>query len=203
MTIEQIRVGADNFSYLIYDKKGGIGALVDPGFDADRALGRIEELGLDLKFVIATHYHGDHVHDVPEVVRRTGARTVWSSAGVVSGFGRADVDVKDGGGLSVGHLGLKFLETPGHTPDSICIVVDDQYLLTGDTIFIGDCGRCDLPGGSFKDMFNSIRRIKELDDDLIIYPGHDYGPVPFRRLGEEKKKSRVMLAKDLEGFSRV
>ena len=85
----------------------------------------------------------------------------------------------------------------------ICLIVDDEFLITGDTIFIGDCGRCDLPGGSLKEMFGSIQRIKSLDDNLVVFPGHDYGPEPFRTLGEEKIRSKVMLARDLEEFSRI
>lgn len=92
------------------------------------------------------------------------------------------------------------LHTPGHTPDGICLVVDGTWLITGVTLFIGDCGRTDLPQSSSKDLFQSLRRIKELPDSLIVCPGHDYGVVKTRSLAEEKRLNATLLAKSVEEF---
>ena len=103
----------------------------------------------------------------------------------------------------LGYVKLDFIHTPGHTPGGMCIIVDDDSILTGDTLFIGDCGRCDLPGGSLSQMFQSLQKIKSLFDNLIVYPGHDYGNKPFDKLGNQKKINKTLLAKNLEDFSKI
>ncbi|MFO8051373.1 MAG: MBL fold metallo-hydrolase [Thermoplasmatota archaeon] len=193
MAVEQIRTGRDNFSYLVYDK--GIGAIVDPGLDPSWVLKRVGELSLDVRYVILTHHHHDHVGDTPGVKRMTGASSVAFSWG--------DVPIGDGDVLSLGGLELLFLHTPGHTEDSICIRLDDEYLITGDTLFIGDCGRCDLPGGSVEEMFSSLQKIKRLKDGLTVLPGHDYGPSRTDTLGEQKITNKVLLAANVEELSSI
>ncbi len=81
--------------------------------------------------------------------------------------------------------------------------MDGLYLITGDTLFIGDCGRCDLPGGDLEAMFNSLQRIKDLPGRTVIYPGHNYGPKPHDILEDQKKTSGVLLAKNLQEFVRI
>lgn len=193
--VEQIRVGSDNYSYIIHD--GIHGALVDPGFDASQAIMRIEELGLNLLYVIATHHHSDHVHDVDRVIEATGAKFLGYS------MNNGDSSIQDGDRIKVGSIEFEFMHTPGHTEDSICVLVENAYLFTGDTLFIDDCGRCDLPGGSLEKMFESLQRLKSLDDAIVVYPGHDYGPKEFAALGEQKLTSAVLKASDLKEFSRM
>ena len=96
-----------------------------------------------------------------------------------------------------------FVHAPGHTSGGICIIVDASYLLTGDTLFIGDCGRTDLPDGSNEDMYATLQMLKNLPDELIVYPGHDYGKKPFDTLENQKKTNKTMLAKSLDIFSQI
>jgi glyoxylase-like metal-dependent hydrolase (beta-lactamase superfamily II) len=99
---------------------------------------------------------------------------------------------------------LSCLLTPGHTPGGICIIVDKKALLTGDTLFIGDCGRTDLPGGSLEEMFKTLQeKIFLLSDELIVYPGHDYGEKPFDSLGNQKRTNKTLKAKTLKEFSTI
>ncbi|MFW3146370.1 MAG: MBL fold metallo-hydrolase [Thermoplasmatota archaeon] len=203
MPVEQIRVGSDNFSYLVYDGRTRLAALVDPGFDASRAMEMIMNLSLDLKYLVNTHHHGDHAGDNSSVLGSTDAKLVLSSAERPDLRKRADVLVDDDQKLNLGDISLGFIHTPGHTPGSVCILVDDEFLITGDTLFIGDCGRCDLPGGSIEDMFRSLQRLKELDEGLIVLPGHDYGSIPSDSLGSQKRISNVLLARSLDEFSRL
>ena len=105
--------------------------------------------------------------------------------------------IADGEVAMVGDVKLEFILTPGHTPGGMCILVDDVALLTGDTLFIGDCGRTDLAEGSDQDMFNTLQRLRSLPDDLIVYPGHDYGDIPYDSLGNQKKRNKVFLADNL------
>jgi len=115
-----------------------------------------------------------------------------------------DVIISDGDQLKLGKVNLKFILTPGHTPGGICIIVDNEALLTGDTLFIGDCGRTDLPGGDLTQMYNSLNeKIKSLPDNLIVYPGHDYGDKPFDTLGNQKRTNKTLLAKNLNDFSKI
>jgi glyoxylase-like metal-dependent hydrolase (beta-lactamase superfamily II) len=203
MVVRQIRVGADNFSYLIHDRETREAALVDPGFDASEALSVIGDEDLELKYLINTHYHSDHTMANSTVLKDTGARLVASDEDGSKLKEKVDIRIKDGDELFLGCIQLKFIKTPGHTPDGICIIAEDEFLITGDTLFINDCGRCDLPGGSLEEMFGSLQRIKQLDDILVVFPGHDYGPKPYDTLGNQKRMSGVLLAKDLEEFSKL
>ncbi|MGA1820072.1 MAG: MBL fold metallo-hydrolase [Thermoplasmatota archaeon] len=203
MVVRQIRVGSDNFSYLIHDRETLEAALVDPGFEASEALGIIEDEGLDLKYVINTHHHGDHTAANKTVIRGTGAKLVASKEDGENLMDDVDIPAWEGDELSLGCVSLKFIGAPGHTPGGLCIIVEDEFLLTGDTMFINDCGRCDLPGGSLSDMFDTLQRLKKLDDSLVVFPGHDYGPKPYDTLGNQKRTSGVLLAKDLKEFSKL
>jgi glyoxylase-like metal-dependent hydrolase (beta-lactamase superfamily II) len=199
LTLERFRVGSDNLSYLFHN--GSEGLMVDPGHDPSGVLEFVRSRGIDLRFAVLTHHHDDHVHSVEEVVEETGARVV--SGLYCSKRVKADLVVKEGDELLIGGDSIKVIETPGHTPGGICLIVDERYLITGDTIFIDDCGRCDLPGGSIEKMFETLQRLKKLDDGLVVLPGHDYGPLLEDTLGNQKKRSKVLLAEDLRDFSRI
>jgi len=203
MTVRQLRVGSDNFSYLIHDRDTGQAALVDPGMDASKAMGIVRDEGLELRYVINTHHHSDHSMSNGEVIGETGARLVASTEDGKRLGKKVDMEVDDGDMLHLGGVSIRFLKTPGHTPGGICLIVDDSILITGDTLFIGDCGRCDLPGGSLKEMFRSLRRLKGLKDDLVVFPGHDYGEKPHDTLGNQKRTSCVLNAESLEDLSGI
>ena len=205
MVVEQIKAVFDNFSYIIYCSKNKDAAIVDPSFDATKTLDFISTNNLKLKYIILTHYHSDHTRDTLRIKESYPNVKIISSKsdGKNMGF-KVDLYVSDNDELKVGDINLKFILTPGHTQGGICVIVDNEAILTGDTLFIGDCGRTDLPGGSFEQMFKTLQeKIKPLPDHLIVYPGHDYGPKPFDTLGNQKKTSKVLLAKNLEEFSKI
>lgn len=201
MVLEQIKVGADNFSYLIYDPGLGEAALVDPGIDSSEAMERIRGMDLDLKYVINTHSHVDHSGDNGKVVAGTGAKLVASEKASEDMIQKVDIIVGDGDTLKAGEIEFKFLETPGHTMGGICIIVDGMCLITGDTLFIDDCGRCDLNGSNVEKMFESLGKLKQLDRSLIVYPGHDYGPKPFDTLGNQIRTNRTLKATSADELS--
>lgn len=196
MAIEQIRVGS-NFSYVVYCRAELVGALVDPGTDATKALGFIDSKGIDLRHVILTHHHADHTASVEDVLAVHMCHVIASALDALKIKGVSKT-VADGETLNIGGVALEFLTTPGHTPGSICIKVDESALMTGDTLFIGDCGRTDLPGGSNRQMYETLQRLKNLPDNLLVYPGHDYGDRPFDRLGNQKLTNKAMLAASVE-----
>ena len=203
MTVEQILVGHDNFSYLIYCEETKLAALVDPGSNASLAMSIIGDMNLDLKYVINTHYHHDHTRSNIRVKEAYNCMLISSHLDAEKIPENIDITVADREIMELGSVRMEFIHTPGHTPGGICIIVDGRYLLTGDTLFIGDCGRTDLPDGSNKQMFATLQMLKELSDDLIVYPGHDYGPRPSDTLRNQKITNKTFLAKDLDEFSRI
>ena len=196
MKIWQIRVGIDNFSYLVQCESTGKAALVDPGSNASESMKMIGKYNMDLLFIINTHYHRDHNAENSRVAEtyRCGIIASVIESAFIPGVTRT---IADGEVAMVGDVKLEFILTPGHTPGGMCILVDDVALLTGDTLFIGDCGRTDLAEGSDQDMFNTLQRLRSLPDDLIVYPGHDYGDIPYDSLGNQKKRNKVFLADNL------
>ena len=202
MALEQIKVGFDNFCYVVYCPNKKEAAIVDPSFDGAKALNYIVLNNLELKYIIITHYHSDHSADVNKLKSKIPSANIVASKEDGKRFD-IDVFVSDNNQLKVGDINLKFILTPGHTKGGICIIVDNKAILTGDTLFIGDCGRTDLPGGSLSEMFETLQKIKMLPDDLIVYPGHDYGDKPFDNLGNQKKTNKTLLAKNLEEFSKI
>ena len=197
MSVERIRVGRDNFSYLIHCPSSKKAALVDPGMDASEALDFIDSNGLDLAYVINTHHHGDHTADNGRVKR------AHPQASIIANEGESDRSVTDGEVIMLGKVRMQFITTPGHTPGGLCVIVDDEVILTGDTLFIGNCGRTDLPGGSDELMFESLNKMAALPDELTVYPGHDYGPKPTDSLGNQKRANPTMAAETIEEFLRI
>lgn len=203
MTIKQISVGY-NFSYIIYCPTTKKAAIVDPSYDASQAIEFISKNKLKLEYIINTHYHGDHTSANQTIKQNNPCKIIASSfdSGHISGG--VDKTVSDGEELYLGEVKLKFILTPGHTPGGLCILVNNEAILTGDTLFIGDCGRCDLIGGNLAQMFKSLQeKIKLLPDHLIVYPGHDYGSKPFDTLGNQKRTNKTLLVKSLEEFSKI
>lgn len=203
MSMEQIRVGGDNFGYVIYCERSNEAALVDPGMDASKALRFIELKKLKLLYIINTHHHGDHCAENSRVKRILGCQIVASEVDAPGIPGGTDMTVSEGDDILLGDVSMRFIITPGHTPGGLCIIVDDRTILTGDTLFISDCGRTDLPGGSDRQMYRTIQRLKTLPDELMVYPGHDYGSVPSDTLGNLKRDNVVLLAGSLEEFLKI
>jgi glyoxylase-like metal-dependent hydrolase (beta-lactamase superfamily II) len=152
-----------------------------------------------VKYVCATHGHYDHVKTLGLLASELGAETVAFEGSDVG----PKVSVLDGDVLRLGESDMKVIHTPGHTEDSVCYY-DGSHLFTGDTLFIEAWGRTDLAGGSAAKLFSSLHEIiMALPDSTVIYPGHDYGSVPFRTLGEEARKNPALRARTLAEFRRL
>jgi glyoxylase-like metal-dependent hydrolase (beta-lactamase superfamily II)/rhodanese-related sulfurtransferase len=179
-------------SYLI--GSDGEAAVVDPQRDVDEYIDEANAQGLTIKYVIETHLHADFVSGHQEIAARTGAQIIF---GVQADVGFAHRAVKDGEELKLGGVTLRFIETPGHTPEGICILVtapgEPQKLLTGDTLFIGDVGRPDLAGGKgytpqmmAEMMYDSLHgKLLKLPDDVEVYPAHGAGSMCGRNMSKE------------------
>ena len=195
---QQIPVGNyQNFSYLVADLESKAAAIFDPAWEIQKLISILKEKNLKLEYIVNTHAHMDHIQGNPELSAATGAKIVMSEKSLA----RKDVGVKDGEDLALGkNVKLHFLLTPGHSPESMCIIVNDEYLITGDTLFIGECGRVDLPGGSASELFESFQKIKRLDPMLLVYPGHDYGSKQFTSLNEQIETNYTLSPMTREEF---
>lgn len=206
MLFEQIQVGGmGNFAYLFADQEGGEGCLVDPAHDAGKLLEQIKKHRLNLTRILLTHHHYDHLNAAMGVKARTGARLLAheETARMATGSVSLDAHLTDGDSFAVGAETVHVLHTPGHAPGGLCFVVGGTWLITGDTLFVGNCGRTDLPGGDPRTLFESLQRLKQLPDALQVCSGHDYGPAPMRSLGEEKKLNPVLRATTFAEFEAV
>src|SRR5690348_15114772 len=182
-------------SYLIGSQ--GEAAVVDPQRDVDEYLADAAAHGLEIKYVIETHLHADFVSGHQEIAARTGAEIVFGDKANAAFEHRP---VHDGEEIKLGQVTLRFMETPGHTPEGICVLVIDtetsgqpQKILTGDTLFIGDIGRPDLAGGKGYTpqmmaamMYDTLHnKILKLDDAVEVYPAHGAGSMCGKNLSSE------------------
>jgi len=177
-----------NFTYIIEDEDTGQSILLDPSWDLDKLEEIIRRKSLQIKYIVNTHHHFDHTLGNEAMSKSTKARIIQHTASNL----HHDVTVDDNSRIEFGNSGLTVLYTPGHSQDSICLASADK-IFTGDTLFVGSCGRVDLPGGSARSLYHSIFDVLyKLDDNLVVFPGHNYGPTPTSTIGLEKRTNPVM-----------
>ena len=183
-----------NFVYIVMDEESREALLVDSGWETGPILAESARLGAKVKFAVATHEHFDHVTTLREAASSLGAEVVAHEDSPVE----CDVRVGDHGELKLGRAAVRVLHTPGHTEDSICLY-DGREIFTGDTLFVGAIGRFDDGKGGA--MFNSLHNvIMRLPPATMMYPGHDYGEVPSRSLGDEAANNPYLGTKELRSF---
>jgi len=197
LIFEQIKVaGSDNFSYLMGDENSGEAMVIDAPSPVGSVLAAVMKHKLRVKYIVNTHGHRDHTSGNAELAKATGAKiAAHTSAGH-----RKDISLKDQDTLTIGSIPIIVLHTPGHSPDSICLEFDKK-ILTGDTLFVGECGRTDISGGNTTQLYDSLfNKIARLEDDYEVYPGHDYGKKPSSTIGLEKKTNYTLEPRSLEEF---
>ena len=212
LIMEQIQIGPmQNFTYVVGDSATREVVIVDPAWDIDSLLERLDERDYTLRGALVTHYHPDHIggsfasrniEGLPELMAKRPAKAYAhkeEAEGVkkVTGLSDSDlVSVESGDTMKVGDIEIEFLHTPGHTPGSQCFRIRNT-LVSGDTLFINGCGRVDLPGSNTEDMYHSLQKLKGLPDETLLLPGHNYSHVPNATLGETKKMNTYLAVKDL------
>ncbi len=190
MIFEQIRTGGDrNFAYLVGDEKTKDAAAFDPSNDPALVISRAEEHGLDIKFLFNTHGHSDHTNGNRHLLANTDAELVENS---------------DNRTVQMGDVSILILSTPGHTPDSACMLIsapgETSKLVTGDTLFVGKVGGTGY-GQDARDEYDSLHeRIMTLPPETEIWPGHDYGTAPNSTVGLERETNPFILRETFEAF---
>ena len=195
MIFHQIDAGGDrNFAYLIADKKGGAAALFDPPPDPARYEDLIKRDNLKVAYIVVTHGHSDHSWGLAPAKKRFGGKVV----GHVSILSGVDIKVDEGDTLKLGDLTLKFIYTPGHSDDHVCVVCENM-LISGDTLFVGKVGGTDLGSGARKE-WDSLQRLLDLPDETEVWPGHNFGTEPSSTIGREKMTNPFLLQPTFEAF---
>lgn len=189
MKVHQLEVGnMQNFTYVLEDEQTNEAVIIDPSWDLDLVLDVVEKNGLKVKYIINTHHHFDHTIGNDAIVKKTGSKVVQHKNSTL----KNDLTVSDGDKIRFGSSELTIVHTPGHSKDSMCLVGDGK-VFSGDTLFVGNCGRVDLPGGSARELYHSLfDTVYKMDDDLTMYPGHNYGNSPTSTIGKEKKTNFVL-----------
>ena len=198
MIIEQIPIGPmANFGYILGCEETRIAALIDPAFEPETLVARAKELELDVEWILNTHGHFDHINGNNVAVEMTGAKIIGHNSSTFHVDNKVDhEDI-----FSIGNLDVRVLFTPGHSPDEVCFFVNNQVLFTGDVLFVGECGRTDLPGSNIPEMYKSLFEVlARIPDDVDMFPGHDYGSSPMSTMGFERANNYVLEPRSLEDF---
>jgi glyoxylase-like metal-dependent hydrolase (beta-lactamase superfamily II) len=217
----QIPVGQmANLAYLVGSRSTGEALLVDPAWSVDELLDAAAADGLRVVGALVTHYHQDHVggslfgHEIEGVARLLAREPVpihvnaLEAEGTRKVTGAAESDLvrhAPGDAIALGPIQVRLLHTPGHTPGSQCFLVEERgqpgRLVSGDTLFLGSCGRVDLPGSDPEAMYHSLNHtLRALADDTIVHPGHLYSSEAQDTLGAQKRVNPYLRAASLETF---
>jgi glyoxylase-like metal-dependent hydrolase (beta-lactamase superfamily II) len=217
--LRQVLIGPmANYVYLIGDPETREAMVVDPAWDVQGILDILDEDDMKLTGALVTHYHPDHIggdlmgHSIPGVpdllekrpvkiyMHKEEAPYVKTTLGLES----SDFVAVDGETtVQVGKVPVRIIHTPGHTPGSLCFLVDGN-LVSGDTLFIGACGRVDLPGASPEDLYYSLtQKLKKLPDETVLYPGHNYAADNTSTIGREKDSNVFMRFESVDDFLRM
>jgi glyoxylase-like metal-dependent hydrolase (beta-lactamase superfamily II) len=191
----QLKLGPmDNFVYLLGAEGAEEVAVVDAAWDVDAIVQAASRDGKRIVAAFASHCHGDHTNGLPELLRRQDLPVYVQAKELAFSrelrrLGDCVKAVSPGEDIAIGPLTVKSLHTPGHTPGSQCLLCEGS-LVSGDTLFVNACGRCDLDGGDPDALYESLANVLgRLPEATRLLPGHDYGDVPTSTLAREKDQN--------------
>jgi glyoxylase-like metal-dependent hydrolase (beta-lactamase superfamily II) len=207
-----------NFVYLIGDSETRECAVVDPAWDVKGILDLVDREDMQLVGALVTHYHPDHtggsmlgyaIEGLAELMTLRPVKVHVNKVekdGVkrVSGLSDTDFEEHEGGDkITIGSTAVRFLHTPGHTAGSQCFLLDSA-VVSGDTLFIGGCGRVDLPGGNAVQLYDSLTNVlARLPDSTLLLPGHNYGSKTASTIGDEKVENFYLRIKSMDDWLRL
>lgn len=200
--IEALELGPmGNFVYLIQDPASARAAVVDPAWEVQRILDLAEERGMRITDILLTHSHHDHINGIETVLAHHDAQLHLLKAEAAFWGQHRDLPTLHHGGdvIPLGESAIEILHTPGHTPGSACYRVQNE-LITGDTMFVFGCGRCDLQGGDPEVMYDTLRKLSALPAQTVIHPGHNYAEQSTSTLEEQCAGNPFMHFSDPADF---
>ncbi|MEE9342178.1 MAG: MBL fold metallo-hydrolase [Gammaproteobacteria bacterium] len=201
--IQALELGPmENFIYLIKDRATGRAAVVDPAWDVPTILAAAEKQGSTITDIFLTHSHHDHINGIEGILDRHDAQLHLLKS--EASFWGADLGMPHlhhgGDCISLGSTDIDVLHTPGHTPGSACYKVGD-HLLTGDTLFVYGCGRCDMKGGDPEQMYVTLKKlVSQLPSETVILPGHNYATKTSSTLHEQIQGNPFLHFDELNRF---
>jgi glyoxylase-like metal-dependent hydrolase (beta-lactamase superfamily II) len=213
---KQLELGPmQNFVYFVGDPVTRSLAVVDPAWEVETILDEARRHDMEITHLLVTHFHPDHLGGRMMGMSVRGAQDLLA-AGVkakvhihktegpyvnrVTDLSASDLQMVEAGDVvNVGQVPVKFIHTPGHTPGSQCFLVGDA-LVSGDTLFIGSCGRVDLPGSDPKKLYESLDTLGKLPDSTRLYPGHNYASAASSTIGEQKRRNPCMRFDNVQDF---
>lgn len=197
MKVHQLEVGdMQNFTYVLEDEETSEAVVIDPSWDLQDVLQIIERNNLKIKYIVNTHNHFDHTIGNEAMSKATGAKIIQHKDSTL----KHDITVSNGDKIKFGNSELTVFHTPGHSKDSICLVGNGK-IFSGDALFVGNCGRVDLPGGSARELYHSLFDvISNMDDTLELYAGHNYGQSSTSTIEKEKKTNFVLQPRTEDEF---
>lgn len=188
-TIHTLKIGTmENFVYLIQDHSSHRTAVIDPAWEIPPIIELVNRNGLQLTDILLTHSHYDHVNALDKLLLQYNQAEVHLSKSEAEFWNNPLLKTpnlhQDGDVIQLGDTAIVVLHTPGHTPGSVCFYLTG-HVLTGDTLFVYGCGRCDLAGGDLQQMSQSLRRLAKLPPDTVVHPGHHYADHPTSTIMEQ------------------
>ncbi len=192
----------ENFVYLIQDQASGRAAVVDPAWDVPQVLELARRQGVRITDILLTHSHHDHINGIEDVLQEYDAQLHLLKAEAKFWGHHLDLPSLHHGGdvIPLGETDITVLHTPGHTPGSACYQIGDN-LITGDTLFVFGCGRCDLRGGDPEQMYHTLKDMqRELPASTLIHPGHNYAEKETSTMAEQVEGNPFMHFDDLNRF---
>ncbi|MCC6276468.1 MAG: MBL fold metallo-hydrolase [Oligoflexia bacterium] len=213
LVIESLRIGPEkNFCYLIIEPQSREAVLIDAAFEPEKVARWCQEHRVKVNMLLATHGHWDHCEGFHDLLIQLPIPQVAAHQLDGPRLKRFKIEnptmLHDGQYIKIGAEKIQVMHLPGHTEGGLGVLVFDEWqqpkaLISGDTLFIGQCGRTDLPGGSDEAMFDSLQRIKSLPGTCIIYPGHDYGFAPTDTLAHQIETNPTLMAQTLVDFNKI
>lgn len=195
MYLRQLELGhMQNFFYLVGCEETRECAVIDCGYCHEEIMSEAEKDEYRITKIFLTHFHYDHSMDAEVLAEKTGAKIYGYAGGKKDAKDAASnctipkefISLQNGQEIRIGYINGVAMHSPGHQDDHMMYVFEHN-LFSGDTLFIGGIGRVDLHGSDPDEMRKTVSFLKTLPDDWMVYPGHNYGDVPFRTLGEEKE----------------
>ncbi len=214
--LRQLEIGPmQNYAYLVGDLETREAAVVDAAWDIDAILDVAAKDGMTITKALVTHFHPDHLGGRYMGMNVIGATELLAKVPVkvyinkreagfvhrISDLSASDlIPVEGGDAVNVGNVPVTFIHTPGHTPGSQCFLAGGN-LISGDTLFIGSCGRSDLPGSDPAELYHSLNHtLRNLPDETVVYPGHNYADRPTSTIGDEKRRNMFMRFQSVDEF---